>query len=1511
MNLRYLRFMKKNFKKIISQSFFWSLYSLKQVFAYDLDKKNIRATFSQKKFYKHSLVDQLSASARITTYCIYRGEFNLQLFEQAVNYVFSQHEIFFTTFYIENDELYFKVHEKNLVKIDFIDLSQIDNYLNVEHTCEEIASVAMDPRNLPLYKIAVILLPNYYFKIVFCFHHMIIDGWSFYYLQSQISKAYSLLVDKKELPIIKRKVQFSDYIYIENMANRLYEKSRLVFWKSYLEQASALTLPFLNKPTASSKKARNIGLLMNKAIFNALRDFKTKTKVSNNTVLLAVFITLLYRYCRQESITIIIPRFARFHPKQQSIVGPMLDGLPLIINMHDEITFIEVIAEIKRVMSLIMSYDDIPFDYLLEKLHKDQHIDLDFFKNSVIFNYISAEWRTNLELRNAEFIKESFISNSISNLFNFYIVGGKIKKENALSYQISFQEECIDPLMARFLVDQFEDLLQTAINYPQKPIIEYQLLTHYHDLKEPNLSHDLKLPNLPLITQQLLKSFKNNAARPSLMTNGEQYSYQQLCEKILGMFQALQGIENCDVFIIMGQRNIYWYATLLASLFLGKPFCLIDDKSDEQTICNRIESLDSYIIISSSELHEKTLAIVDKCQLSVIRADELFPKIITSTLDSLQEASDKINPEQLCYLIFTSGSTNKPKLIKGNYLGLSHFVDWQVSQFNLNNTDVCAQITNVHFDVCLREIFSPLVCGAELVVPSIPLIDNALSFIDWVDENNVTFFHIVPSLFSTILKNSCDYGAHSLRTVRFIFFAGEALHLTLVSTIRHMFYGYGFLVNLYGPSETTLAKLYYMVPDSPLHQIIPIGKPLPGSQALIMNKGRLCGIGEPGEIVLRTPYRTILASNDKRVIANPHSKSQDDLLYATGDFGLLKPNGDICILGRIDSIAKINGVRVNLNRIQQNLMELSFIKESCVTINLNENQTTQYIVAHVVIDKEVKKKFTEYMINSKLKKKDPFCLTPNAYNVMDKLPRLSSQKYDRMRLSRVNIEELSRLNTVDSQQNAVPSNTDELKIHQLLCSVTNQKEISCNKMFDHLGVTSLQTVQFLMKLQHKFSKSLTLQDIFRYNTIQKLALRLNAGSTLKELDNPLKGVSANYLTQFAKLPELKLGTGKNLVLKPPKNIFLTGASGFLGRFLLVELNKQFPSATIHCLVRSNDINEALSKLKKGLSICLQENNINFNQIKIILGDLEKSHFSLKEETYLTLEKEIDLIIHCGAYVNFISDFNTLYPSNVLGTKSIIELAASRKIPIHYVSTAGIFPGRHEWEKVEIREDIDIHFEDEFPLIGGYAQTKWVAEYMLHKARKLGIPVSVYRFGRISGDMLTGKWPTHDFVLAYLISMVQLGIAPDLSTKIEMIPVDIAAKLMISACVNDLDGNQTYHIINPNQISFSELKNLFTQIGFNLHIVPYQAWKAELENAVLKGKEHALTRFLTLFPEIAEDLPRLKFNRKFSTKTIEPIIKKTGVNFPLLTKEMLAFYLTKNTNFQINPIFIQGERNESI
>lgn len=258
------------------------------------------------------------------------------------------------------------------------------------------------------------------------------------------------------------------------------------------------------------------------------------------------------------------------------------------------------------------------------------------------------------------------------------------------------------------------------------------------------------------------------------------------------------------------------------------------------------------------------------------------------------------------YLLYTSGSTGQPKIIEGCHKSLSHFIHWEKGEFKLDERVKVSQLAPISFDVSLRDIFVPLLSGGTLCVPERGVKLGPLKLIQWIGISKITLMHMVPSVFRLItqaLKND-ETLLKSTEQLQYILLAGEALYGRDVQAWRKVAGEKTELVNLYGPTETTLAKVFNRIghiEDS--HAIIPLGKPISNAVVIIIANDQLCNIGEIGEICIKTPfrskgyYRDQQQTND-RFIQNPLHKDSEDIIYKTGDLGRYLENQTIEFVGR-------------------------------------------------------------------------------------------------------------------------------------------------------------------------------------------------------------------------------------------------------------------------------------------------------------------------------------------------------------------------------------------------------------------------------------------------------------------------------------------------------------------------------------------------------------------------------------------------------------------------------------
>lgn len=354
---------------------------------------------------------------------------------------------------------------------------------------------------------------------------------------------------------------------------------------------------------------------------------------------------------------------------------------------------------------------------------------------------------------------------------------------------------------------------------------------------------------------------------------------------------------------------------------------------------------------------------------------------------------------------------------------------------------------------------------------------------------------------------------------------------------------------------------------------------------------------------------------------------------------------------------------------------------------------------------------------------------------------------------------------------------------------------------------------------------------------------------------------------------------------PPTNILLTGATGFLGAFLLSELLKQ-TSASIYCLVRA-ETESGWQKIQNSLeSYLIWDNSLKYRIIPLI-GDLSKPLLGLSQKDFEELSEKIDLIYHNGAWVHHATPYSLLKAANVLGTQEILRFACQTHLkPVHFISTVSVFPA--DASKNVITESDNIE-ESQIPY-GGYAKSKWVAEQLIIQAKKRGIPVNIYRLGPISGDSQTGVFNENDFLYRLMMGYVQLGSAPEGERRLDILPIDYASSAIVYLSQSNL--NQTFHLIHPHPVSSDVLFEELRDWGYTIERIPYTRWYAKLLEIAQDKPEHALYPLVSLFsPETVAETTKPSLTLKFDCQNTEQGLSNSAITCPPLERSLFKTYLS--------------------
>jgi len=474
-----------------------------------------------------------------------------------------------------------------------------------------------------------------------------------------------------------------------------------------------------------------------------------------------------------------------------------------------------------------------------------------------------------------------------------------------------------------------------------------------------------------------------------------------------------------------------------------------------------------------------------------------------------------IGPTDPCYVMFTSGSTGEPKAILGQHRGLSHFLRWEMGELGLDEEVRGSWLAPVTFDVSLRDVLVPLMCGGTVCLPAPDLRTQPHRLVAWLREQRVSLVHCVPTvlrLLNRAMADAVPAGEPApvpvFPALRHLLVAGEPLLASDVSTWRRLAGPGAEVLNLYGPSETTLAKLFLRVGDLAAddRSVLPIGRPLPNTVVHILRDAQACLPGEIGEICIATPYRSLgyLHAPDLTAavfVRNPLSQDPADVVYRTGDLGRLLPDGTVQCLGRQDGQVKLNGVRIELAEVEAVLRQVPGVAQCACAVHVLSDQRA-LLVGYYVRQDGGTEAIAPEVLRHHLDQHLPATMQPHRLVRLSALPTTVSGKVNRKALPKPSEVYYEAGGFVAA------STPTEHTLAAIWSELLDLQEVGVTTDFQTLGGDSLRAIRALMKVYQGCGVEISLRDFYALSTIRALAARIDQVSAGAAADSALASTPA-------------------------------------------------------------------------------------------------------------------------------------------------------------------------------------------------------------------------------------------------------------------------------------------------------------------------------------------------------------------------------------------------------------------
>lgn len=387
-------------------------------------------------------------------------------------------------------------------------------------------------------------------------------------------------------------------------------------------------------------------------------------------------------------------------------------------------------------------------------------------------------------------------------------------------------------------------------------------------------------------------------------------------------------------------------------------------------------------------------------------------------------------------------------------------------------------------------------------------------------------------------------------------------------------------------------------------------------------------------------------------------------------------------------------------------------------------------------------------------------------------------------------------------------------------------ELQPHTRLDALGLDSLMAVDLATAVHSTLGLNLGLAALSGDPTLGSLAAHLLA--LWRQPDLPLTETVVDLADQ-AKLPGdlsdlLAACSGSGFLEQPGNSILVTGATGFLGAFLLADQFQRHPQLTIYCLVRADGAGAARARVRSNLQRYGLWREEWASRLVGLPGDLAVSSLGVDQDIWSSLLPRLGGILHCGAQLSYVAPYSRLSPANVGGTEAVLRLAARRKIPLEYISSTAVFEAR-AYRDCHLDENTDL--QEWEGIYVGYSQTKWVSERLVWQAAEAGLPVRIHRPPLIAGHSRTGAWHEQDVLHRLIRGCLALGEAPELPMLLDFVPVDYVAEAVgVLAWTSPPQGRtwpDVVHLTHPRPVLWTDFLSSLIARGAPLKPVPLEPW----------------------------------------------------------------------------------------
>jgi len=994
-----------------------------------------------------------------------RGSVQLPALFQAWETLVDRHESLRTTFITVNGAPRQKINTRESIgfKPEWIDLrAEPQGQAQAVAMAREEANRPFDLSKGPLLRVKLIQVADQSCFFLLTIHHSIVDGWSLGVIWQEMKELYRRFTSRNEDALTPLAFQYKDYVQWQQ--GQL-EKSRALDKAYWLEVFSG-EIPRLHLPTYSSpesiptSRGKNLPFIVSPDVAQGLRQLSLDHNATLFISLMGVLNVVFYQYTGQSDIVLGTDTSGRNHPSLENQVGYYLNTLALRTQMDRQESFGQLLARVKTQVLGAFEHQAYPFDVLIADLGLNQDL-----RRSPLFNVlvILQNFEQEMGLQNfSEGIEvralEDYVETSLIDLHLEFVERGEALELNIRFNTGLFQEAQIVRLAAHV-----EHVARQVIQAPGQPVSSYELVTeaekkHFLEENRTQVAYPNTLTVVSLFEAQVEKTLDSVA----VVCGEKSLTCKELNEAANRLAHFLvreAGIRRHDRVGLLLQRSEQMVVAMLAVLKAGAAYVPIDPNYPAARIQYLAQDSGIQLIYT-----DETSCSAVELPVPQLKAESIQPLLSAYPGENLASGTQ---PEDLAYVMYTSGTTGQPKGVMIEHRSLLDYTLTFTNYFNITATDTVIQQASLSFDTAVEEIFPALCTSAKLVIAPEGG-QNVAQLLSIINDQKATVLSTTP-----LVINEINQEADKVRGLRVLISGGDVLKPTYIS---HLIQN-STIYNTYGPTESTVCTTFH--PVASLTETAIIGKPIANRQVYIVNEqGQLVPPGVTGELHiggegLARGYVNAHAAQEQGFIVSPFSQTR---LYKTGDAGRWLEDGNIEFRGRTDSQVKIRGHRVEVEEVEKALICYPAVKE--VIVLAREDEARQkYLVAYYIGNQITTPELRKFLVELL-----PDYMVPAYFVPLSTLPLLPNGKVDRKSLP-----DPQAAGAVPATAYQSPRNYPEKVLVEIWQEVLRKERIGVLDHFFELGGNSIKATQVVTRLYTTLGIRLPLRHVFIHPVIRDLA----------------------------------------------------------------------------------------------------------------------------------------------------------------------------------------------------------------------------------------------------------------------------------------------------------------------------------------------------------------------------------------------------------------------------------------